>query len=131
MDSVFATINDAFEAIPPCERVMPFLPQLWTQYATLMEPYSFRVVMLIAFIPASVIFWSVSFAHLFVDMGFAPKWMKKYKIQPEIQIRADEVWKCIKLVAFNQYVIWTPLIYLLGPVFEANGMYISKELPSL
>ncbi|KAI8478178.1 fatty acid hydroxylase domain-containing protein 2-like isoform X1 [Branchiostoma floridae x Branchiostoma belcheri] len=80
----------------------------------------------------SLVFWLVNGSLLVVDVTGQPAALLRYKIQEEKNVPVDPVrlWKTIKLVLFNQFIVTGPLVFLAAPpIFHWRGMPCGRELP--
>ncbi|XP_035659138.1 fatty acid hydroxylase domain-containing protein 2-like [Branchiostoma floridae] len=80
----------------------------------------------------SLVFWLVNGFLLVVDMTGQPAALLRYKIQEEKNVPVDPVklWKTVKLVLFNQFIVTGLVIFLTAPtLFHWRGMPCGRELP--
>eukprot|EP00058_Branchiostoma_floridae_P020432 XP_002605922.1 hypothetical protein BRAFLDRAFT_87404 [Branchiostoma floridae] len=80
----------------------------------------------------SLVFWLMNGALLVVDMTGQPAALLRYKIQKEKNVPVDSVklWKAVKLVLFNQFIVTGLLVFLGAPaIFNWRGMPCGRELP--
>ncbi|XP_066271951.1 fatty acid hydroxylase domain-containing protein 2-like isoform X2 [Branchiostoma lanceolatum] len=80
----------------------------------------------------SLVFWLVNGFLLVVDVTGQPAALLRYKIQEEKNVPVDsaKLWKTVKLVLFNQFVVGGLVTVLGAPhLFSWRGMPCGRELP--
>ncbi|XP_065364087.1 fatty acid hydroxylase domain-containing protein 2-like [Calliphora vicina] len=79
-------------------------------------------------------YWSYAAFFTFVDITNKPRWILKYKIQPEQNVPVDrqKLWKAIKQVLFNQIVVTTLGLYIGNLVLFKSWTPASiRQLPTM
>ncbi|XP_019639359.1 PREDICTED: fatty acid hydroxylase domain-containing protein 2-like [Branchiostoma belcheri] len=84
------------------------------------------------FLVPTLVFWLVNGSLLVVDVTGQPAALLRYKIQEEKNVPVDPVklWKTIKLVLFNQFIVTGPIVFITAPpILHWRGMPCGRELP--
>jgi len=82
----------------------------------------------------TVFFWIVVSGYLFIDLTGRPKFLAKFKIQPEknAPLELSKLWKVCRHVIFNQIALGVPAGYLSYGLYEArSSQWDIRVLPDL
>ena len=83
-------------------------------------------------IVSEVAFWTINAFFLTLDLTGRPKFLTKYKIQPNenVPINREKVKKAVKQVIFNQTIVAFPVMYIETYLYLWRGCDFGRELPS-
>lgn len=77
-------------------------------------------------------YWAFGSLYIFLDLTNRPKFLRKYKVQPETNEPVDRkrLAEVIRSVLFNQFVVGVPLTLLSYRAMSARGFAPIRELPT-
>lgn len=76
-------------------------------------------------------FWIPNVVLICIELYGIPKTMLRYKVQPNVRVRAADIRKCIFRVAFNQTILYCGIQLISLTMMKARGCSFSNKLPSL
>ena len=107
-----------------------FWESAWARICDLLGNNEFHIAVTGTVIFSFTVFALANTFFISVDLLGWPKFAKKYKIQPDEEVKIADFWKAARVALFNLFVVGYPAMMFYYYLFKWRGNSFGPELPT-